>query len=687
MKIGRNRQDKNYPLSEDINMRVIPLKGLIAYGILCLGLIVGSAWAQGVNIAQGKTATASSVWDTAAGSTPDKAVDGIAPAAYPNIFHSGSGDRTPWWQVDLGKVNLIQRIVIWNRQDCCQNRLRDITVQIKAPGDIVLFETVVNPGDILGGPPTVTVTPPVSVPGQFVRISRTEDNVNLSGDDQYLMQLAEVQVFGQTPLQTFGPTPQDGAVRIGSNVTDLNQVNVALSWYSGIVTDPADPNKVIVDSLLVKHKVYISNAGSTDPNDRYLGEVAAGNPPQATAQFGPVALNRDGTYYWRVDEVRSNGQTVKGVDWRFTTESAKPVILSIVPASQFAWSVESGASTGRQAESASFTVQSENPYSKDSTGMTYAWYHVKTGGDVKVAEGSATFTIPTVHDADAGQYYSVVTLANPATGTTSQSSNVTLRIKHIVGYWPFDGDFNDKVGSNNGTPLGNPLPSFTTGIIGQAVKFDGLDGSPAQAVTIPTTGLPVSTFTLSFWENAPNNTRAGYILASGSPTGYERLYMWRRTGNVYYGNFNGGTGPTGSMGQLNATFPENVWHLNVFTYDSATNIYRWFVDGRVQPSQTSATGDHTPPTPFTDWDSLIYVANRRSMNRAYQGLIDDLSFFDYAMPPLEVAEFYLKTAGGFFCWAPMANDLNGDCMIDLADLALMAANWANCNLTPASACK
>ncbi len=668
-------------------MREIPFKGLIALAVLCLALAVVPAGAQGVNVAQGKTATASSVWDAAAGSTADKAVDGIAPASYPSIFHSGSGDRTPWWQVDLGQVYLIQRIVLWNRQDCCGNRLRDITVQVKVPGDIVLFETVVNPGDILGAPATITVTLPVSVPGQIVRISRTEDNINLSGDDQYLLQLAEVEVFDQPPLQAFGPTPQNGAVRVGDNSANLNQVDVNLAWYSGVTKDPADPNHVIVDSKLVAHKVYLSNAGSTDPNDRYLGEVAAGSPPQSTAQFGPVTLNRDATYYWRVDEIRNDGGnlvTIKGIDWIFSTESAKPVILSVAPSIQFAWSVESGASTGRPAETVSFVVLAENPYSKNSSGMDYAWFRV--GGD-KVAQGTATFTIPEVRDADAGQYYCVVTLTEPGTATTSQTPNVQLKIKHIVGYWPFDGDFQDKVGTNHGTPLGTPLPSFVEGIIGQAAKFDGLDGSPAQAVTIPTAGLPVSNFTLSFWEKAPNSTRAGYMLASGSPTGYESIYLWRRENNAYYGNFNGGTGPTGSMGQLNAAFPSQVWHHNVFTYDATSNIYRWFVDGRVQPSQSSATGDHTPPTPFTAWDTLIYLANRRSMNRAYAGLMDDLSYFDYTMQPREVAEFYLKTVGGFFCWTPVANDLNGDCIISIADLAILAADWTGCNLIPESACQ
>lgn len=667
-------------------MRVIPLKALIAYGILCLGLVVGSAWAQGTNVALGKTATGSSVWEAA--SSADKVVDGITNLGHPNQFHSGSGDRYPWWQVDLGQVYLIQEIVIWNRVDCCQTRLRDITVQIKGPGDIVLFETVVNPGNVLNNPPTITITPPVT-PGQFVRVSRTPDEVNLTGDDQYLLQLAEVEVFGHTPLEAYGPAPQDGAARVGANAANMNQVDVNLAWNSGVKIDPEDPNEVIVDPLLVSHKVYISNAGSTDPNNRYLGEVSAGNPPQSTAQFGPVTLDRDATYTWRVDEIRNvsgNMVTTKGPHWTFTTESAKPVILSIAPASQFAWSVESGASTGRPAESVSFNVQAENPYSKDAAGMDIAWFKVNAGGDIKVADGTE-LSVPDVKDADAGQFYCVVTLTDPGTATTSKSSNVALKIKHIVGYWPFDSDFQDKVGSNHGTPLGTPLPSFTTGIIGQAAKFDGLDGAPAQAVTIPTSGLPTGNFTLSFWEKAPNSTRAGYMLASGSPTGYEVLYLWRRENNAYYGNFNGGTGPTGSMGQLNAAFPSQVWHHNVFTYDATSNIYRWYVDGRVQPSQTSATGDHTPPTPFTAWDSVIYLANRRSMNRAYAGLMDDMSYFDYTMEPREIAEFYLKTAGGYFCWTPVANDLNGDCVISIADLAILAADWTTCNLVPVSACQ
>jgi hypothetical protein len=654
-------------------MRVIPLKALIAYGILFLGLAVGSVWAQGVNVAQGKTATASSVWDVAAGSTADKAVDGIAPASYANIWHSGSGDRTPWWQVDLGRVYFIQRIVIWNRQDCCQNRLRDITVQIQGPGNEVLFETLVNPGDVLGGPATVTVTPSISVPGQFVKLSRTEDLINLSGDDQYLMQLAEVQVYDQTPLKAFGASPIDGALRVGANAAAVNQVDVNLSWFSGVTANPLDPNSVIIDPLLVKHKIYISNPGSTDPNDRYLGEVAAGSPPQATAQFGPVTLDRDATYYWRVDEVRSNGQTEKGMDWKFSTESAKPVIISVTPATQQAWSVESAPIAGETAESAAITVQAENPYSKNSAGMTYAWYKVIAGGDVKVAEGSPTFTIPTVHDADAGQYYCVVTLATPSTGTTSTSSNAELKIKHIIGFWPFDGNLSNQVGN---VPGQRTTEAYDSGIVGQAATFDGT-GNAAQ---LPTPALEGNDCTLSWWEKSPLGiANTGYMVSSGACVGYESFFMRRYAPDTYAG------GPGNKVCSGNTywspTLPteaRGLWHFIAVKIDLGGTEARFYIDG----VEVASVGGIA----FVGFDSLIWVGDRRSGGRAYVGLIDDLRLYDFALSNREIAGLYTDVAGGSICLAAPANDFNGDCVISIADLALMAANWTNCNLVPASAC-
>ncbi|MBN1816547.1 MAG: discoidin domain-containing protein [Sedimentisphaerales bacterium] len=664
----------------------LSIKNLIFLGIVCLALAAGSVWAQ-ENVALGKPTTGSSTWEATAG--PEKAVDGIAPQSYP-IFHSGSGDRTPWWQVDLQQPYLIKTIVLWNREDCCQLRLRDITVEIMDSSDELVYVTVVNEGDELGAPATITIELAVPVQGQYVRVSRTED-LSLSGDDQYLLQLAEVQIYAQVPGQAYNPTPPNGTNRTGENSASTDQVDVTLEWFTGKIVDPEDPNIVEVDPDLIQHMLYVGE----DANGILIAEIPAGDPIQEAIQYGPITLNRDTTYYWHVDEVSSEG-TVTGEVWTFTTESSMPVIAGVTPTSKYAWSVESAAAAGTEAESAVFTVDAENPYTDDQSGMSFAWYKVQSGDDLKVAEGSPVFTIPTVADADAGEYYCIVTLDDPATGATSPSDNVTLAIKQILARWPFDGNLEDAVGNNDGAALGAPI-SYVEGIVaangglGQAVKFDGIDGGDAQAVTVPATMIPPYTsWTFSFWEYTNDPLRAGYIMASGSPNGYEKLYIWRREGTDwangntdYYGNLNGtptgGSGITGSIGPINEYFPRFQWHQITWTFDYATNVYVWYVDGTARASAVA-------PLPWDQFDSLFYVGNRRNMQRAYKGFIDDFRVFNFTMDAIEVASLYTEVMGGYICVTPVANDLNGDCVVNLADLAILVAEWTSCNFLPAEAC-
>ncbi|MBN1124775.1 MAG: discoidin domain-containing protein [Sedimentisphaerales bacterium] len=669
----------------------VSIKNLIFLGIVCLGLLAGSVWAQ-ENVALGKPTTGSSTWEAASG--PELAVDGIAPQSYP-IFHSGSGDRTPWWQVDLEQPYLIKTIVLWNRQDCCQLRLRDIAIEIKDSSDELVYVTVVNEGDELGAPATITIDLTIPVQGQYVRVSRTED-LSLSGDDQYLLQLAEVQIYAQVPGQAYNPTPANGAARSGDNSASTDEVDVTLEWFTGKITNPDDPNIVEVDPDLIKHMLYLGE----DPNSEnlpLLAEIPAGDPIEEAVQYGPVTLNRDTTYYWRVDEVSSEA-TVTGDLWTFTTESSTPVIVGVSPTSEFAWSVESAPIAGTEAESAVFTLDVENPYSDDLTGMSFEWYKVQSGSDVKVAEGSSVFTIPTVTDADAGEYYCIVTLDDPATGVTSQSDNAALGIKQLLARWPFDGNLEDQIGDYDGAALGAPI-SYVDGIVpanggvGQAVKFDGIDGGDAQAVTVPTAMIaPNTSWTFSFWEYTNDAIRTGYMLASGNPNGYEKLYIWRREGSDwangntdYYGNLNGiptGWDPsvlTGSIGPINEYFPRFEWHQVTWTYDYDTNFYIWYVDGIARASANA-------PAPLDQFDSLFYIANRRNMARAYKGFIDDFRVYNFTMDAVEVAGLYTEVVGGYICLNPIANDLNGDCVINLADFAILAADWTSCNLLPAEAC-
>ena len=46
-----------------------------------------------------------------------------------SVTHSKT-NKDNWWAVDLGKVYAVNMVVLYNRQDCCQDRIDGATVSI-----------------------------------------------------------------------------------------------------------------------------------------------------------------------------------------------------------------------------------------------------------------------------------------------------------------------------------------------------------------------------------------------------------------------------------------------------------------------------------------------------------------------------------------------------------------------------
>jgi large repetitive protein len=147
--------------------------------------------APAVNLARGKVATQSSVgWRAPA----SRAVDGNTSG----VFGQGSVTHTElaannWWQVDLGALNDLHSIRIWNRTDCCTERLANAYVLVSS-SDMTGRSFAALMAD-----PTVSRTlisrlsePSISlalsgVSGRYVRVQLVEANY---------LSLAEVEVFG-----------------------------------------------------------------------------------------------------------------------------------------------------------------------------------------------------------------------------------------------------------------------------------------------------------------------------------------------------------------------------------------------------------------------------------------------------------------------------------------------------------
>ena len=97
------------------------------------------------------------------------------------------------------------------------------------------------------------------------------------------------------PGQASNPSPPNGA--------DQVEREVILSWTSG--------------AYAVSHDVYLGMDNPGHP----LELVFIGN--QTSNQFDPGRLDRNTTYFWRIDEVNSNG-TRTGVIWKFSTTIIPP---------------------------------------------------------------------------------------------------------------------------------------------------------------------------------------------------------------------------------------------------------------------------------------------------------------------------------------------------------------------------
>ncbi len=131
------------------------------------------------------------------GTTAARAVDGNTDG----VFNDGSVTNTStdpysWWQVDLGATTRLDRTAVWNRTDCCTDRLSNYWVFVSAtPFDTGLtpVQQAAQPGvwsshQTSAPAPSSTLSLPAGTRGRYVMVQENTANQNLS--------LAEVQVVG-----------------------------------------------------------------------------------------------------------------------------------------------------------------------------------------------------------------------------------------------------------------------------------------------------------------------------------------------------------------------------------------------------------------------------------------------------------------------------------------------------------
>jgi hypothetical protein len=203
---------------------------------------VGESWVPvGTNFARARPAWQSS---TALGGVASRAVDGNTDGnyAHDSVTQTAPGQPKPAWQVDLGRVATIQAVQLWNRTDCCGERLADFYIFVsEEPFSTANPEALANdpqvwhyfhpgPADPLttavwsdfNRPGAEALEEGTAVTGRYVRVQLTGTEV---------LSLAEVQVWGvvtdvdQWPVENPGPTAGDSEFTIKLRDNSLQTVD------------------------------------------------------------------------------------------------------------------------------------------------------------------------------------------------------------------------------------------------------------------------------------------------------------------------------------------------------------------------------------------------------------------------------------------------------------------------------
>src|SRR6266508_2126500 len=162
------------------------------YGYRGGQLLVIAEPGSGGNLAWGKATSQSS---TSFGGESSRGVDGNTSGNWgDNSVSHTNFEHQPWWQVDLGSVQQIGTVRLWNRTDCCSERLSNFYVLVSDnPFSSTDLTTTINQAGVssyyTAGPAGLLTEIGVGRSGRYVR-------VQLAGDNY--LSLAEVEVLAGT---------------------------------------------------------------------------------------------------------------------------------------------------------------------------------------------------------------------------------------------------------------------------------------------------------------------------------------------------------------------------------------------------------------------------------------------------------------------------------------------------------
>ncbi len=478
--------------------------------------------------------------------------------------------------------------------------------------------------------------------------------------------------------------PDNGDGTVGTLISQ-SQAQVTLGWMAG-----GDPNIVTdypVNPAILGHYVYLSSDEDEEPQLLdYVPQVHDEVDPYLTDpynEYGPVTVSQSMTYFWSIEEALDNGtgnpyaagdpNNIFGPVWSFTAVAATPQILA---GPEHALADFDG--------NASFTV---------TTGVVatdFRWFRVGDP-DIQLADGglytgtqTKTLVISGATVADEGEYYCIAYNGDPDNGGIPSLPSKTARLWYprLVSHYPFETAAND-VTPDLVSGYDAVLTRTGPGLLPQLNNTDAVVGTSCLELVNPDSSDPNGMFgqipagvvayrdiTISLWVRPTSIFGWSRILDFGSGTN-DYLFL---TADAGWGVMRFAIRTPSVEEQLleAAALTAGEWyHVAVTITGNTGRLYR---NGELVATNTNMTINPIDVNALAN-----YLGKSQWPDPEFNGLIDDLKIYNYALSTVDVAQEFLAIAGGSVCnreiYNMQAYDTNGNCRIDLPDFVSFAERW------------
>ena len=504
-------------------------------------------------------------------------------------------------------------------------------------------------------------------------------------------------VHNLVPMQANTPTPAKGATNAGVLSEQPGKADVLLTWQPGL--DPENPDEPY--PLIRDYYLYLSEDQtiSSDPNLNYIDTIDSGYPDiDQLSQYGPLELNLDGAYLWRVDTgVALDGGGVSGPDdpntivgsvWAFETLSSVPIITAQPASVLLEDAGESGAF--------SFTVSTVSP-------AQYQWYR---SDELPVYDEESNVMVPagspvgnqemifppggtgTLSDVQLEGFYYCKVWNDAGQDNAVYTNVVTLGIKQQMAHWTLDGLVNDQYADQTGNFHADPnnpaLVEFVDGIRDDAVKVDQNSFARVDAALDPT--LYTNQITLSAWIRVTGelkNTDGQGIVSKRDDGGSDQwrwsFYARGRDGD-WANSVRFQTWNSGDAWSNPNSVPQGEW-AHVAAVVGADRVGRVYVNG-LQNGNTQGNWNWGPKA-----DAPVTLGRWTPTTSLLPGDIDDIRIWNYGKDKYGIADLYYAETGKRVCIDPLPPeiaifDVNNDCIVDMLDFVEFASTWLACGLYP-----